>query len=111
MAPKRNCLHCGKPVLFLTGLKLFSSALVTSHSESENIGGFSIEDVKKEIKRGNKLVSDKPSSGTVFMSIHTAHLRWGSFKFTAFSFIFASYLCSYQTVFRLVSYIAVDSGH
>ncbi|XP_063045847.1 PHD finger protein 6 [Engraulis encrasicolus] len=35
---------------------LFSSALVTSHSESENIGGFSIEDVKKEIKRGNKLM-------------------------------------------------------
>uniref|UniRef100_A0A3Q3AT66 PHD finger protein 6 n=1 Tax=Kryptolebias marmoratus TaxID=37003 RepID=A0A3Q3AT66_KRYMA len=34
---------------------LFSSALVTSHSDSENIGGFSIEDVKKEIKRGNKL--------------------------------------------------------
>ncbi|XP_052006024.1 PHD finger protein 6 isoform X2 [Xyrauchen texanus] len=35
---------------------LFSSALVTSHSGSENIGGFSIEDVKKEIKRGNKLM-------------------------------------------------------
>ncbi|KAK7138104.1 hypothetical protein R3I94_013664 [Phoxinus phoxinus] len=35
---------------------LFSSALVTSHSESENIGGFSVEDVKKEIKRGNKLM-------------------------------------------------------
>ncbi|KAG7484286.1 hypothetical protein MATL_G00047750 [Megalops atlanticus] len=35
---------------------LFSSALVTSHSDSENIGGFSIEDVKKEIKRGNKLM-------------------------------------------------------
>ncbi|XP_053180349.1 PHD finger protein 6 [Scomber japonicus] len=35
---------------------LFSSALVTSHSESENIGGFSIADVKKEIKRGNKLM-------------------------------------------------------
>lgn len=40
-------------------LQLFSSALVTSHSDSENIGGFSIEDVKKEIKRGNKLVSGK----------------------------------------------------
>jgi len=38
-------------------MQLFSSALVTSHSDSENIGGFSIEDVKKEIKRGNKLVS------------------------------------------------------
>ncbi|CAJ1058325.1 PHD finger protein 6 [Xyrichtys novacula] len=35
---------------------LFSSALVTSPSDSENIGGFSIEDVKKEIKRGNKLM-------------------------------------------------------
>lgn len=35
---------------------LFSSALVTSHSDSENIGGFSLEDVKKEIKRGNKLM-------------------------------------------------------
>ncbi|MGH0189431.1 UNVERIFIED_CONTAM: hypothetical protein FKN15_035628 [Acipenser sinensis] len=35
---------------------LFSSALVTSHSDSENIGGFSIEDVKKELKRGNKLM-------------------------------------------------------
>uniref|UniRef100_A0A8C1JZW7 PHD finger protein 6 n=1 Tax=Cyprinus carpio TaxID=7962 RepID=A0A8C1JZW7_CYPCA len=38
------------------GLYLFSSALVTSHSDSENIGGFSIEDVKKEIRRGNKLM-------------------------------------------------------
>lgn len=38
-------------------VQLFSSALVTSHSDSENLGGFSIEDVKKEIKRGNKLVS------------------------------------------------------
>ncbi|KAF6717822.1 PHD finger protein 6 [Oryzias melastigma] len=35
---------------------LFSSALVTSHADSDNIGGFSIEDVKKEIKRGNKLM-------------------------------------------------------
>lgn len=35
---------------------LFSSALVSSPSDSENIGGFSIEDVKKEIKRGNKLM-------------------------------------------------------
>ncbi|XP_053735336.1 PHD finger protein 6 [Synchiropus splendidus] len=35
---------------------LFSSALVSSHSESESIGGFCIEDVKKEIKRGNKLM-------------------------------------------------------
>lgn len=42
---------------FFCPLQLFSSALVTSHSDSENIGGFSIEDVKKEIKRGNKLVS------------------------------------------------------
>lgn len=43
-------------------LQLFSSALVTSHSDSENIGGFSVEDVKKEIKRGNKLVSDEQVS-------------------------------------------------
>ncbi|XP_019739759.1 PHD finger protein 6 isoform X2 [Hippocampus comes] len=35
---------------------LFSSALVSSHSDNENIGGFSVEDVKKEIKRGNKLM-------------------------------------------------------
>ncbi|MBN3297462.1 PHD finger protein 6 [Amia ocellicauda] len=34
---------------------LFSSALVTSQSD-ENIGGFSVEDVKKEMKRGNKLM-------------------------------------------------------
>lgn len=39
--------------------QLFSSALVTSHSDSENIGGFSIDDVKKEIKRGSKLVSSQ----------------------------------------------------
>lgn len=38
--------------------QLFSSALVTSHSDSENIGGFSLDDVKREIKRGNKLVSN-----------------------------------------------------
>lgn len=35
---------------------LFSSALVTSHSERDSIGGFSVEDVRKEIKRGNKLM-------------------------------------------------------
>ncbi|CAL8236573.1 unnamed protein product [Boreogadus saida] len=35
---------------------LFSSALVSSHLESDNLGGFSIEDVKKEIKRGSKLM-------------------------------------------------------
>uniref|UniRef100_A0A3P9LBK7 PHD finger protein 6 n=1 Tax=Oryzias latipes TaxID=8090 RepID=A0A3P9LBK7_ORYLA len=35
---------------------LFSSALVTSHADGDTIGGFSIEDVKKEIKRGNKLM-------------------------------------------------------
>ncbi|XP_055500069.1 LOW QUALITY PROTEIN: PHD finger protein 6 [Leucoraja erinacea] len=34
---------------------LFSSALVTSHSENETLGGFLLEDIKKEIKRGNKL--------------------------------------------------------
>lgn len=42
--------------VFFFLFQLFSSALVTSHSDSENIGGFSIEDVKKEIKRGGKLV-------------------------------------------------------
>lgn len=46
-----------KPHLTKCPLQLFSSALVTSPSDSDNIGGFSIEDVKKEIKRGNKLVS------------------------------------------------------
>uniref|UniRef100_A0AAV2MM54 PHD-type domain-containing protein n=1 Tax=Knipowitschia caucasica TaxID=637954 RepID=A0AAV2MM54_KNICA len=35
---------------------LFSSALVSSPSENENIGGFSVDDVKKEIKRGSKLM-------------------------------------------------------
>lgn len=44
-------------------VQLFSSALVTSHPENENIGGFSIEDVKKEIKRGNKLVSTRCDGG------------------------------------------------
>ncbi|KAG2464409.1 PHF6 protein, partial [Polypterus senegalus] len=39
---------------------LFSSALVTAPTDSENIGGFSIEDVKKEIKRGNKLRDRSP---------------------------------------------------
>ncbi|KAK1346446.1 hypothetical protein QTO34_000302 [Cnephaeus nilssonii] len=34
---------------------LFSSALVSSHSDNESLGGFSIEDVQKEIKRGTKL--------------------------------------------------------
>uniref|UniRef100_A0A8I5KWC2 PHD finger protein 6 n=1 Tax=Homo sapiens TaxID=9606 RepID=A0A8I5KWC2_HUMAN len=35
---------------------LFSSALVSSHSDNESLGGFSIEDVQKEIKRGTKLI-------------------------------------------------------
>ncbi|EMP39210.1 PHD finger protein 6 [Chelonia mydas] len=35
---------------------LFSSALVSSHSDNESLGGFSIEDVQKEIKRGTKLL-------------------------------------------------------
>nr|XP_023395728.1 PHD finger protein 6 [Loxodonta africana] len=35
---------------------LFSSALVSSHSDNESLGGFSIEDVQKEIKRGTKLM-------------------------------------------------------
>jgi hypothetical protein len=30
---------------------------VSSHSDNESLGGFSIEDVQKEIKRGTKLVS------------------------------------------------------
>lgn len=46
-------------VLFFscTTLQLFSSALVSSHSDNESLGGFSLEDVQKEIKRGTKLVS------------------------------------------------------
>lgn len=48
--------------------QLFSSALVTSHSDNENIGGFSVEDVKKEIKRGNKLVSMQTNTFKVFSS-------------------------------------------
>uniref|UniRef100_A0A8C5PSG3 PHD finger protein 6 n=1 Tax=Leptobrachium leishanense TaxID=445787 RepID=A0A8C5PSG3_9ANUR len=35
---------------------LFSSALVSSQSESENLGGFSIEDIQKELRRGKKLM-------------------------------------------------------
>ncbi|MEE6496651.1 hypothetical protein FKM82_002451 [Ascaphus truei] len=35
---------------------LFSSALVSSQSDSENLGGFSIEDIQKELKRGRKLM-------------------------------------------------------
>ncbi|NP_001088235.1 PHD finger protein 6 L homeolog [Xenopus laevis] len=35
---------------------LFSSALVSSQSDSENLGGFSIEDIQKELKRGKKLM-------------------------------------------------------
>lgn len=52
-----------KPPLTRCPLQLFSSALVTSPSDSDNIGGFSIEDVKKEIKRGNKLVSTAHFTG------------------------------------------------
>lgn len=52
-----QCEKCRRVSHAPFALQLFSSALVTSHSDSENIGGFSIEDVKKEIKRGNKLVS------------------------------------------------------
>ncbi|XP_053330176.1 PHD finger protein 6 [Spea bombifrons] len=35
---------------------LFSSALVSSQSDSENLGGFSIEDIQKELRRGKKLM-------------------------------------------------------
>ncbi|KAJ7407816.1 PHD finger protein 6 [Willisornis vidua] len=35
---------------------LFSSALVSSHTDNESLGGFSIEDIQKEIKRGTKLL-------------------------------------------------------
>ncbi|KAK2528859.1 Phf6 [Columba guinea] len=35
---------------------LFSSALVSSHTDNESLGGFSIEDIQKEIKRGTKLM-------------------------------------------------------
>jgi len=30
---------------------------VSSHTDNESLGGFSIEDIQKEIKRGTKLVS------------------------------------------------------
>lgn len=60
--------------------QLFSSALVTSHSDSENIGGFSIEDVKKEIKRGNKLVSGCCDDGRVVRPLPSParrrHVDW-----------------------------------
>ncbi|KAM4767761.1 PHD finger protein 6 isoform 2-T3 [Cyanocitta cristata] len=36
--------------------QLFSSALVSSHTDNESLGGFSIEDIQKEIKRGTKLM-------------------------------------------------------
>ncbi|XP_071979963.1 PHD finger protein 6 [Engystomops pustulosus] len=35
---------------------LFSSALISSQSDSENLGGFSIEDIQKELRRGKKLM-------------------------------------------------------
>ncbi|XP_069068595.1 PHD finger protein 6 isoform X1 [Pleurodeles waltl] len=35
---------------------LFSSALVSSHSDSDDLAGFSFEDVQKELKRGSKLM-------------------------------------------------------
>ncbi|XP_072483965.1 PHD finger protein 6-like isoform X2 [Notamacropus eugenii] len=35
---------------------LFSSALVSSYSDNECLGGFSVEDIQKEIKRGSKLM-------------------------------------------------------
>ncbi|XP_069468926.1 PHD finger protein 6 [Ambystoma mexicanum] len=35
---------------------LFSSALVSSHSDSDDLAGFSVEDVQKELKRGSKLM-------------------------------------------------------
>ncbi|XP_077348933.1 PHD finger protein 6 isoform X2 [Lithobates pipiens] len=35
---------------------LFSSALVSSQSESENLGGFAIDDIQKELRRGKKLM-------------------------------------------------------
>ncbi|KAJ7403787.1 PHD finger protein 6 [Pitangus sulphuratus] len=46
---------------------LFSSALVSSHTDNESLGGFSIEDIQKEIKRGTKLNFHgcPPSGGAV----------------------------------------------
>ncbi|CAI9549405.1 unnamed protein product [Staurois parvus] len=35
---------------------LFSSALVSTQSVSENLGGFSIDDIQKELRRGKKLM-------------------------------------------------------
>ncbi|KAM9326485.1 PHD finger protein 6 [Gastrophryne carolinensis] len=35
---------------------LFSSALISSQSENENLGGFSIDDIQKELRRGKKLM-------------------------------------------------------
>lgn len=57
-------------------LQLFSSALVTSPSDSDNIGGFSIEDVKKEIKRGNKLVRTARFTATKGVSHTGVSITW-----------------------------------
>ncbi|KAG8144665.1 hypothetical protein E2320_013133 [Naja naja] len=54
---------------------LFSSALVSSHTDNESLGGFSIEDVQKEIKRGTKLkcsLCHRPGA-TIGCDVKTCH--------------------------------------
>uniref|UniRef100_A0ACB8FXA4 PHD finger protein 6 n=1 Tax=Sphaerodactylus townsendi TaxID=933632 RepID=A0ACB8FXA4_9SAUR len=54
---------------------LFSSALVSSHSDNESLGGFSIEDVQKEMKRGTKLMCSlchRPGA-TIGCDVKTCH--------------------------------------
>ncbi|KAG8448310.1 hypothetical protein GDO86_015412 [Hymenochirus boettgeri] len=54
---------------------LFSSALVSSQSVSENLGGFSIEDIQKELKRGRKLMCSlcHCPGATVCCKVKTCH--------------------------------------
>nr|XP_033802680.1 PHD finger protein 6 isoform X1 [Geotrypetes seraphini]XP_033802681.1 PHD finger protein 6 isoform X1 [Geotrypetes seraphini]XP_033802682.1 PHD finger protein 6 isoform X1 [Geotrypetes seraphini] len=54
---------------------LFSSALVSSHSENESLGGFSVEDVQKEMKRGTKLMCSQCHcpGATVGCDVKTCH--------------------------------------
>ncbi|KAM8965235.1 PHD finger protein 6-like isoform 2-T3 [Sarcophilus harrisii] len=54
---------------------LFSSALVSSHSDNEGLGGFSVEDIEKEIKRGTKLMCSlcHCPGATIGCDVRTCH--------------------------------------
>ncbi|XP_027726104.1 PHD finger protein 6-like isoform X3 [Vombatus ursinus] len=54
---------------------LFSSALASSYSDNECLGGFSVEDIQKEIKRGTKLICSlcHCPGATVGCDVKTCH--------------------------------------